>query len=115
MNSRHAAALVLLGWHLIVPPSLTWKSKQTQLANVAADRWEIIETHDNEKRCLARLDRLEVKALRDWQRKPLTFKLMQAVNRQLAAECVDDSDPRINPIAPGGDFARGVISKEKVE
>jgi len=45
VNLRHAAALALVGWYLIVPPVLTWESKQTQLANLLAEHWEIIETH----------------------------------------------------------------------
>jgi|ERR1039458_3173226 hypothetical protein len=100
MKPLHAAALALVGWYLIMPPSLTWDSKQTQLANILAERWKVIEKHKTEKMCVASLDRLDVQTLRQWLRKAPTFRSMQSVNKQLAAECVDDSDARIKSVAP---------------
>jgi hypothetical protein len=100
VNTHHAAALALAGWYLIMPPSLRWDSKQTQLANILAERWKVIEKHKTEKLCRASLDRLGVQAMHDLFRKDPTFRRMQWVNRRLAAECVDDSDARIRSVRP---------------
>src|SRR5580692_9513578 len=98
MKPRHSAALALIGWYLIVPPSLNWQSKQTQLANVLAERWQIIEKHKTDRLCMASLDRLETQSLYDLPRKAPTLSSMQRVNIRLAAECVDDSDARIRSV-----------------
>jgi hypothetical protein len=107
MRARHSAALAIIGWYLIVPPSLAWQSKQTQLANILAERWKVIEKHKTEKMCLASLDRLEIQTLHDWLRKDPTLRSMQRVNRRLAAECVDDSDARIRSVRPEDELWAG--------
>jgi hypothetical protein len=105
MTVRHSTALSLVVWYLIMPPSLTWKSKQTQLANIFAQNWEIIQKYHDEKSCRIAIDFLDNQVSRDWRRKNQTLQSMQRLNRQLAAECVDNFDPRVNPIPPNLDRA----------
>ena len=107
MKPYHAAALALAGWYLIMPPSLRWDLKQTQLANILAERWKVIEKHKTEKPCRASLDRLDAQAMHDLFRKGSTFRRMQWINRQLAAECVDDSDARIRSVPEDELWAAG--------
>ena len=107
MKGRHSATLAIIGWYLIVPPALTWQSKQTQLANILAERWKVIEKHKTEKMCLASLDHLDSQTLRQWLRKSPTLRSMQGVNIRLAAECVDDSDARIRSLRPEDELWAG--------
>jgi len=107
MKGRHSATLVLIGWYLIVPPALTWQSKQTQLANILAERWKVIEKHKTEKMCLASLDRLDSQTLRHWLVSASTLRSMQGVNIRLAAECVEDSDARIRSVGPEDELWAG--------
>src|ERR1700683_1433005 len=102
---RHAALLSLLVWYLIMPPSLTWKSKQTQLVNIFAENWEIIQRYDSEKSCRVAIDFLESQVSSDWRQKGQTLRSMQWLNKRLAAECVDNFDPRVNPVPPNLDGA----------
>jgi hypothetical protein len=105
MTVRHSTALALVVWYLIMPPSLTWKSKQTQLANIFAQNWEIIQKYDSEKSCRIAAGLLDNQVSLDWRRKNQTVQSMQWLNRRLAAECVDNFDPRVNPLPPNLDGA----------
>jgi hypothetical protein len=49
MNLRHAAALALAGWYLMVPPRLSHSPKGGQIAPLS--RWTIGCTFESEKAC----------------------------------------------------------------
>jgi hypothetical protein len=52
MNLRHAAALSMLGWYLMVPP-FAGKTKPEDSLGLKApvDQWMIIQSFDSEKSC----------------------------------------------------------------
>jgi hypothetical protein len=49
MTLRSTAALALVGWYLIVPPSLSKAPKDKSMA--ALSRWTIVRAFDAEKDC----------------------------------------------------------------
>lgn len=88
MKFRHAAALALVGWYLIMPPT----SRDYPMGNADAplsDWAKRPTTYRNQKECEHVLDQ---------QR-----RLQNAKNRQVAvkfykqAQCVSAEDPRLKP------------------
>jgi hypothetical protein len=77
MKPRHAAALALVGWYLMVPPS--------EHVNLPISRWNHIASFDTADKCEA--DRVNSeKGNRD---DPAKHKLI------LLSECIASDDPRL--------------------
>jgi hypothetical protein len=92
MNFRHATALALVGWYLIVPP-MTYNTKAGLWVNFKAQPtdWTIIEKYKSKEDCMKALggrDRLAERAgrLGDAQTKELW---RQAISK---AQCISEGD-----------------------
>jgi len=79
MKPRHATALALVGWYLMVPPSV---SRNLALVYTPLSEWKIVDTFDSESACQQMLTKLIEKM-------PNT-----AVD---TARCVPSDDPHIVP------------------
>jgi hypothetical protein len=51
MNSRHAAALALVGWYLMVPPLTPGGGPHEVLFHAPLSKWEVGEGHDTKAEC----------------------------------------------------------------
>jgi len=61
MKFRHAAALALVGWYLMVPPqNAHWQEKRQPLynSNAPLSEWDIDESFDTAAECQAALKKL---------------------------------------------------------
>ena len=60
MNPRHAAALALVGWYLMVPPMTQVSGRPAALTETPLGRWNTSASFGNSKSCiryqLARVD-----------------------------------------------------------
>jgi hypothetical protein len=93
VNPRHAAALALVGWYLMIPPKLGVNSKdQIYVESAPFSRWQMSESFDTAKECqeAARaLARPEQSAAEAGQRPSLeSFRLVYA-------KCIATDDPRL--------------------
>jgi hypothetical protein len=57
MNLRHAAALALVGWYLVVPPALDLRNPSTQTSGLFVDpsapllKWDTLATYESKAEC----------------------------------------------------------------
>ena len=90
MNPRHAAALALVGWYLIVPP--------LNRPRAAMGEWTIFKSFDSADLCQAERDReVEWAAKGENSGKYLTLhtKSRNAQFDGTAAQCIASDDPRL--------------------
>ncbi len=61
MKPRHAAALVLVGWYLMVPPLYRTGAKWKPDLNAAISEWQLVDSYDSADACKQGLtNRLQV-------------------------------------------------------
>ena len=88
MRSRHAAALALVGWYLMVPPA----GRDYPMGNVAAPLSQWL------KRPTTYRDKDECEHVLDRHRRLTNSKNKQiAVNFYKQAQCISADDPRLRP------------------
>ena len=80
MKPRHAAALALVGWYLILPPML--QPKLYLEGHEDYREWKVLRTFPDYYKC--EFFRLQVKRL-----------LEQGYDREIDAECIASDDPRL--------------------
>src|SRR5258708_6709469 len=87
MKPRRAAALMLVGWCLIMPPL----SDDHQLVkkNAALSHWDTIGTYDTAAACRNELDKLTALISGN-----INYSVLQ--RRVLAGKCVTADDPRLH-------------------
>ena len=90
MNRRHAAALALVGWYLMVPPT----SNGTPAIADPLSRWEIKESYDTSVECQSNLYLVVKQALTDLQ-KPMIQDKKNLVLQFSSAICVASDDPHL--------------------
>ena len=87
MNLRHAAAVVLVGWSLIMPPLS--QDRQLVEKNAPLARWDTIGTYDSAAACSHELDKLTAVLAGN-----ISYSVIQ--RRVLAGKCIAADDPRIH-------------------
>jgi hypothetical protein len=99
MKNRHAAALALVGWYLIVPPVRgTAKSDEQTAMTARLSYWPVLEKYDSVGNCQAR-----AKYLRTYDPAKsdelMVFKNATEAGRWAVARshatCVASNDPRL--------------------
>ncbi len=106
MKPRHAAALALVGWYLLVPPVIGPRKPDAHLktfseATVPLSQWTIIKSFDAAEEC-------EKEKARDWDRLcieaspiPKDADMVQGTDEQVVcwaghrALCLSADDPRL--------------------
>jgi hypothetical protein len=87
MNLRHVAALLLVGWSLIMPP-LSDDRQQVE-KNAPLARWDTISTYDTAAACNHELDKLTAVLAGN-----INYSVIQ--RRVLAGKCIAADDPRLH-------------------
>jgi hypothetical protein len=90
MKFRHAAALALVGWYLIMPPLRSTGSSDCYDANVPISQWQRIEAFDTAEQCKA----ASTKYALSHKQHGLDCALASA---WLDAQCIATDDPRLKP------------------
>lgn len=100
MNLRHAAALALIGWYLMLPP---FKNGAVD-PNAPLSEWQIAERHDSIAPCQWQADHWPEQAKRFAQKLSTNQSPGEATNRmantvvaEMAqhAQCIATDDPRL--------------------
>ncbi len=103
MTLRHAAALALVGWYLMVPPDGPTPSSPLYWHSYSPlSRWQIVEPFDTAAACKDAANKLTEDAVHIWNsslgkkldkdsEKDLIFKW----GRELSASCFATDDPRL--------------------
>jgi hypothetical protein len=104
MYPRHAAALALVGWYLIVPPNFTGRPHSIDSA-APISRWTIVTSFNSADICKEALTELQNKngdpAKLDATGKLRRFQRRQPADPELArlrvnnAACIATEDPRL--------------------
>jgi hypothetical protein len=88
MNARHAAALTLVGWYLMLPPIPGGKLDET----APLSRWEIQNTYGTQTDCQSSLSLIVTEALAELQT-PMADEKKQLIRRSSFGTCVAEDDP----------------------
>jgi hypothetical protein len=86
MNLRRTAALVLVGWYLMVPPAKSSKTLEADF-NAPLGQWSILRSFDAADAC--------EKAKADFQKKSPEPPAGGKVTISLLATCIATDDPRL--------------------
>jgi hypothetical protein len=94
MKLRHAAALALVGWYLMVPPFTD--GPQIIDPDASFSKWQVMDSFDTANAC-----RIARDGLRKWAddhkkecTDPVRINAYLCV-RQIAADCIATDDPRL--------------------
>src|SRR5437870_1187739 len=99
MNLRRAAALALVGWYMMIPPSLD--------KHVALRQWELVASYESASDCAEELRKSKVQAQADYDHPSSAPKTWThstkdwpgfsrwVDERWLAAQCISTDDPRL--------------------
>src|SRR5260370_4999108 len=96
-NLRHAAAVVLVGWSLIMPPLS--QDRQLVEKNAPFARWDTIGTYDTAAACSHELDKLTAVLAGN-----ISYSVIQ--RRVLAGRGIAPDDPPIHSDKFEADYAR---------
>jgi hypothetical protein len=102
MKLRHASALALVGWYLMVPPRS--QTIETQLATPLS-QWITLESFDNADTCKSAKRRLSPSAAKMVKRNaknagiPINSSHVQFLADSII-QCISSDDPRLNQIKP---------------
>jgi hypothetical protein len=92
VNIRHAAALALAGWYLMVPPDLA------DLAPISA--WRHFGSYDSARKCDSARSQLGIDAVKDENASGCKTEQSEHCFLDFAKEnarCVATDDPRLKP------------------
>jgi hypothetical protein len=87
MNLRHVAALLLVGWSLIMPPLS--RDRQAVEKNAPFSQWETIGTYGTAALCNHELDKLTAVLAGN-----ISYSVIQ--RRVLSGKCIAADDPRLH-------------------
>jgi hypothetical protein len=93
MNPRHAAALALVGWYLLLPP---WEGNRIADPDAPLSEWTINYSFDSAADCEAMR---QSKVDRGWsilERKDASSVERETAGIFLYQKCVATDDPRLN-------------------
>jgi hypothetical protein len=86
---RHAAALALVGWYLMMPPPPDRPNGPVDIS-ASLSRWEIIDSFDGAEECSKYRF-----IIQGFMADPTTGKKRDPTPRGAAAVCISTDDPRL--------------------
>src|SRR5882724_6408228 len=95
MKPRHAAALALVGWYLMIPPLTNRTGPIEREAPLV--KWETWTSFDTAAECQARIETLTGAAIGRLKAQTAAAATPQRIMdlRLLSAQCVANDDPRL--------------------
>ncbi len=95
MKSRHAAALALAGWYLMMPPLNTEKLFE----RAALSQWQIAARFDSAEECAAKKTQFASEGQKLIQDPSLSVQRFGRA--ESLAQCINSDDPRLkgNPLS----------------
>jgi hypothetical protein len=95
MNSRHAAALALVGWYLMVPPIASRTGPINR--DALLEKWETWFAFDTAAECQARIKTIANAAIGRLKAQPVAIATEQRISdlQAISARCVASDDPRL--------------------
>jgi hypothetical protein len=88
MSTRHAAALALIGWYLMVPPKASNGGLDPQ---APLSKWKIDGVYDTARECDERYHR-DLYLAEDWKRATGNTQVWKDVQEE---QCIATDDPRL--------------------
>jgi len=101
MKPRHAAALALVGWYLMVPPIVQPSGREgTADTNAPLSKWvKVIRgTFDSDDACHVALRRFQFDIQSNYQSaapEPLSESEYQRIQQASSAKCIGSDDPPV--------------------
>jgi len=92
MNLRHAAALALVGWYLMVPPLDSANMTQVN-AGALLSEWHSMKSYSSKKDCEKERDEKRAAGARGLHSPSQTKRVMATALS--SAQCVASDDPRL--------------------
>lgn len=93
MKMRHAVALALTGWYLMIPPQL---DKRTVDQTAPISKWTVYSPHDTADAC--HLAQVEQRTIAEQKATQIRDQDVGVVLRQfLESQCIASDDPRLRP------------------
>jgi hypothetical protein len=89
MKLRHAAALVLVGWYLMVPPT---KDANQIDPSVRLPKWVVLRAFDTANACNEAQDQLRYRVSRLNLQIPVASAVSEAAE---FSQCISSDDPRL--------------------
>jgi hypothetical protein len=93
MKVRHAAALALVGWYLMVPPLIEIEGKRKPNLDAPISEWQQVDSFDSADACKQRLDD-RLREMRDSTFSNPSDRPVAIWQSQLG-ECIASDDPRL--------------------
>jgi hypothetical protein len=94
MNLRHAAALALVGWYLMYPPT-TPRPDHRNLTDAPLAEWKSGKSFDTAKECEAARLRVK-KSAKELEDATVGDAVFHNLAENIAsAQCIDSDDPRL--------------------
>jgi len=112
VNLRHAAALALVGWYLMVPPDIEtnfegiWRANQAGVLDVPPEQqfqtapaplshWAVSASFDSAAECETARTRMRASASQKLAQRPKVWEETERLIRERGAGCFSTDDPRL--------------------
>ena len=96
MKSRHGAALALVGWYLMVPPSAS-RVSDLAIGLEPLYQWLQIGSFDSKNACEQGRRMMINRFMTDLQRDPSDATAVHGLDALYYSECIAPDDPRLKP------------------
>jgi hypothetical protein len=106
MTIRHAAALALVGWYLLIPPVFSPMGDHPRAfndLNASLKKWDIWAPFESETSCKREKERIQseaplrLKFAREYPDQDRNGNIVAVAEAWQRAECIATDDPRLKP------------------
>ena len=95
MNLRHAAALALVGWYLMIPPIIEKAGGYEADFNAPISRWSVNSPFDAASECRAVNGQLVLEQKQRLDKAPIHSLDWAVAQRLVTSQCISSDDPRL--------------------
>ncbi len=95
MNLRHAAAVALVGWYLMVPPVVEKAGSYEADFNAPLSRWSVDSPFDTAAECRAVNANLVQQQTRVFDQAQAHSRERAVAQRLIVSQCIETDDPRL--------------------
>jgi len=95
MNLRHAAAVALVGWYLMIPPVIEKAGSYEADFNAPLSRWSVNSPFDSASECRAVNANLVLQQRRVFDQAQVHSRDWAVAQRLVVSQCIASDDPRL--------------------